>query len=139
MQVIYYFLKTHHNKNMKLPKIKLPSSKLPIIGYIKRYWILLAVITILIWAYTSGALALTMRGALLIPIFTLIAGASALLLRNVYNRKTTDKYVDEKDLIKNDWENLTPFQRIAITKAEFLIYFFGGSIIAAGLVIIINV
>jgi hypothetical protein len=124
---------------MKFPKIKLPSSKLPIIGYIKRYWVLLAAIAILIWAYTSGALALTMRGALLIPIFTLIAGASALLLRNVYNRKTTDKYVDEKDLIKNDWENLTPFQRIAITKAEFLIYFFGGSIIAAGLVIIINV
>jgi hypothetical protein len=124
---------------MKFPKIKLPSSKLPIIGYIKRYWILLVVIAILIWAYTSGALALTMRGALLIPIFTLIAGASALLLRNVYNRKTTDKYVDEKDLIKNDWENLTPFQRIAITKAEFLIYFFGGAIIAAGLVIIINV
>ena len=124
---------------MKIPKIKLPSSKLPIIGYIKRYWILLVVIAILIWAYTSGALALTMRGALLIPIFTLIAGASALLLRNVYNRKTTDKYVDEKDLIKNDWENLTPFQRIAITKAEFLIYFFGGAIIAAGLVIIINV
>ena len=58
---------------MKLPKIKLPSSKLPIINYIKRYWILLLVITVLIWAYTSGALALTMRGALLIPIFTLIA------------------------------------------------------------------
>ena len=124
---------------MKLPKIKLPSSKLPIIGYIKRYWILLAVITILIWAYTSGALALTMRGALLIPIFTLIAGASALLLRNVYNRKTTDRYADDKDWITKDWDSLTPFQRIVITKGEFLIYFFGGSIIAAGLVIIINV
>jgi len=124
---------------MKIPKIKLPSSKLPIIGYIKRYWILLAVIAILIWAYTSGALALTMRGALLIPIFTLIAGASALLLRNVYNRKTTDRYVDDKDSITKDWDSLTPFQRIVITKGEFLIYFFGGAIIAAGLVIIINV
>jgi len=124
---------------MKLPKIKLPSSKLPIIGYIKRYWILLLVIAVLIWAYTSGALALTMRGALLIPIFTLIAGASALLLRNVYNRKTTDKYADDKDWITKDWDSLTPFQRIVITKAEFLIYFFGGAIIAAGLVIIINV
>lgn len=124
---------------MKLPKIKLPSSKLPIINYIKRYWILLLVITVLIWAYTSGALALTMRGALLIPIFTLIAGASGLLLRNVYNRKTTDKYVDDKDLIKNDWNSLTPFQRIVITKVEFLAYFVGGCLIAAGLVIIINV
>ena len=124
---------------MKLPKIKLPSSKLPIIGYIKRYWVLLAVITILIWAYTSGALALTMRGALLIPIFTLIAAASALLLRNVYNRRTTDRYSDDNDWITRDWDSLTPFQRIVITKAEFLIYFFGGSIIAAGLVIIINV
>jgi len=84
-------------------------------------------------------LALTMRGALLIPIFTLIAAASALLLRNVYNRKTTDKYADDKDWITKDWGSLTPFQRIVITKAEFLIYFFGGSIIAAGLVIIINV
>ena len=124
---------------MKLPKIKLPSSKLPIINYIKRYWILLLVITVLIWAYTSDALALTMRGALLIPIFTLIAGASGLLLRNVYNRKTTDKYVDDKDLIKNDWNSLTPFQRIVITKVEFLAYFAGGCLIAAGLVIIINV
>ena len=124
---------------MKLPKIKLPSSNSPIIGYIKRYWILLLVIAVLIFAYTSGALALTMRGALLIPIFTLIAAASALLLRNVYNRKTTDKYADDKDWITKDWDSLTPFQRIVITKAEFLIYFFGGSIIAAGLVIIINV
>ena len=124
---------------MTLPKIKFPSSKMPIISYIKRYWILLAAIALLIWAYTSGTLALTMRGALLIPIFTLIAAASALLLRNVYNRKTTDKYADDKEWITRDWDSLTPFQRIAITKAEFLIYFFGGSIIAAGLVIIINV
>jgi len=124
---------------MKLPKIKLPSSTSPVIGYIKRYWILLLVIAVLIFAYTSGALALTMRGALLLPIFTLIAAASALLLRNVYNRKTTEKYADDKDWIAKDWDSLTPFQRIAITKAEFLIYFFGGSIIAAGLVIIINV
>jgi hypothetical protein len=124
---------------MKFPKIKLPSSKLPIIGYIKRYWVLLAAIAILIWAYTSGALALTMRGALLIPIFTLIAGASALLLRNVYNRKTTDRYADDSDKIKVDWDELTPLQRILITKAEFLVYFAGGCVIAAGLVIIINV
>ena len=124
---------------MKLPKIKLPSSTSPVIGYIKRYWILLLVIAVLIFAYTSGALALTMRGALLIPIFTLIAAASALLLRNVYNRRTTDRYSDDNEWITKDWDSLTPFQRIAITKAEFLIYFFGGSIIAAGLVIIINV
>lgn len=124
---------------MKLPKIKLPSSKSPIIDYVKRYWILLAVIAVLIWAYTSGALAVTMRGALLIPIFTLIAGASGLLLRNVYNRKTTDRYASDSDKIKTDWDELTPLQRIIITKAEFLAYFAGGCIIAAGLVIIINV
>lgn len=114
-------------------------SKLPIIGYIKRYWILLAVIAILVWAYASGALALTMRGALLIPIFTLLSGASALLLRNTFNRSTTDKYVDDKQWIKRDWGNLTPFQRILLTKIEFACYFVGGCIIAAGLVIIINV
>jgi len=112
---------------------------MPIIGYIKRYWILLAVIAILIWAYTSGSLALTMRGALLIPIFTLIAGAAGLLLRNVYNRKTTDKYVDNKDWISRDWADITPFQRLLLTKIEALAYFLGGCVIAAGLVIIINV
>lgn len=114
-------------------------SKLPIIGYIKRYWILLGVIAILIWAYASGALALTMRGALLIPIFTLLGGASALLLRNTFNRLTTDKYVDDKDWIKRDWASLTPFQRILMTKVEFAVYFIGGCLVAAGLVIIINV
>jgi len=124
---------------MKLENIKLPSFKSPVLDYLKRYWILLAVIAVLIWAYTSGALALTMRGALLIPIFTLIAGASALLLRNTFNRKTTDKYVSDKDLIKRDWDSLTPMQRILITKSEYAAYFLGGCIIAAGLVIIINV
>ncbi len=112
---------------------------IPILSYIKRYWILLAVIGILIWTYTSGALALTMRGALIIPIFVLISAAASLLLRNVFNRKTTDKYVDHKTWIALDWSNLTPFQRILITKIEFLSYFIGGCIIAAGLVIIINV
>lgn len=113
--------------------------KLPIIGYLKRYWILLAVIAILVWAYASGALALTMRGALLIPIFTLIAGASALLLRNTFNRATTDRYVDDKNWIKRDWDSLTPIQRLILTKVEYAVYFLGGCIIAAGLVIIINV
>ena len=112
---------------------------IPILSYIKRYWILLAVIGILIWTYTSGALALTMRGALIIPIFVLISAAASLLLRNVFNRKTTDKYVDHKTWIALDWSNLSPFQRILITKIEFLTYFLGGCIVAAGLVIIINV
>ncbi|NVM38428.1 MAG: hypothetical protein HWN81_22745 [Candidatus Lokiarchaeota archaeon] len=80
-----------------------------------------------------------MRGALLIPIFTLIAGASGLLLRNTFNRSTTDQYVDNKTWIKRDWDSLTPAQRILFTKIEYGIYFLGGCIIAAGLVIIINV
>lgn len=112
---------------------------LPVVGYIKRYWILLAVIAILVWAYASGALALTMRGALLIPIFTLTAGASGLLLRNTFNRSTTDKYVDDKEWIKRDWDSLTAKERLFLTKLEYGIYFLGGCIIAAGLVIIINV
>jgi hypothetical protein len=112
---------------------------LPVVGYLKRYWILLAVIFVLIWAYTSGALALTMRGALIIPIFLTISAAAALLLRNVFNRRTTDKYVDNKDLIERDWASLSPFQKILLTKIEFAVYFLGGCIIAAGLVIIINV
>ena len=113
-------------------------SKLPIIGYIKRYWILLAAIGILVWAYTSGTLALTMRGALLIPIFTLVAGASGLLLRNTFNRSTTDQYVDNKTWVKRDWDSLTPMQRILFTKIEYAVYFLGGCIIAAGLVIVVN-
>lgn len=110
--------------------------KLPIITYIKRYWVLLAVIAVLVWAYASSSLSLTMRGALIIPIFTLIAGASGLLLRNVYNRLTTDRYVDDKVWIKRDWDSLTPFQRILITKVEALVYFIGGCLVAAGLAIV---
>ena len=117
--------------------------KLPIITYIKRYWPLLLVLAVLIYAYTSGALGLAMKGLLLIPIFTLTAAASGLLLRNVYNRSTTDKYVDSKEdgvkQITKDWDSLTPFQKIVLTKIEALVYFVGGALIAAGLVIIINV
>ena len=113
--------------------------KLPIINYIKRYWPLLLVLGLLIFAYTSGTLAVAMKGLLLIPIFTLTACASGLLLRNVYNRSTTDRYVDDKDWINKDWDSLTPWQRILITKVEALTYFAGGALIAAGLVIIINV
>lgn len=125
-------MNTKQNKIMNL-------LKLPIISYIKRYWILLAATALLIWAYTSGTLALTMRGALLIPIFTLVAAASGLLLRNVFNRRTTDKYVENESWITRDWADLTPFQRILLTKIEYAIYFLGGCVIAAGLVIIINV
>lgn len=113
--------------------------KIPIITYLKRYWPLLLVLAVLIYAYTSGAIGVAMKGLLLIPIFTLTAAASGLLLRNVYNRKTTDRYVDDKELITKDWDSLTSWQRILITKAEALAYFLGGSLIAAGLVIIINV
>ena len=113
--------------------------KIPIISYIKRYWPLLLVLGVLIFAYTSGALAVAMKGLLLIPIFTLTACASGFLLRNVYNRSTTDRYVDDKEWITKDWDSLTPWQRILITKIEALSYFVGGTLIAAGLVIIINV
>ena len=113
--------------------------KLPIITYLKRYWPLLLVLGVLIYAYTSGTIGVAMKGLLLIPIFTLTAAASGLLLRNVYNRQTTDRYADEKELIRKDWDSLTPFQRILFLKGEALTYFIGGSLIAAGLVIIINV
>lgn len=113
--------------------------KLPIITYIKRYWPLLIVLGVLIYAYTCGAIGVAMKGLLLIPIFTLTAAASGLLLRNVYNRSTTDRYVDNKLLLRKDWDSLTPWQRILITKVEALTYFAGGALIAAGLVIIINV
>jgi len=117
---------------MKIPKI-------PIISYVKRYWPLLLVLAALIFAYTSGTLAVAMKGLLLIPIFTLTAAASGLLLRNVYNRATTDRYVDDKEWITRDWDSLTPWQRILLTKVEALTYFTGGALIATGLVIIINV
>ena len=113
--------------------------KLPIITYLKRYWPLLAVLGVLIYAYTSGTVGVAMKGLLLIPIFTLTAAASGLLLRNVYNRATTDRYVDDKEWITKDWDSLTSWQRILITKVEALTYFAGGALIAAGLVIIINV
>jgi len=113
--------------------------KLPIITYAKRYWPLLLELAVLIYAYTSGTIGVAMKGILLIPIFTLSAAASGLLLRNVYNRSTTDKYVDDKVQLTKDWESLTSYERIKLMKFEALTYFMGGSIIAAGLVIIINV
>ena len=113
--------------------------KLPIITYIKRYWPLLLVLSVLIFAYTSGALGVAMKGLLLIPIFTLTAAASGLLLRNVYNRSTTDKYVDDKEKLLEDWDALSSYERVKLMKLEALTYFIGGSLIAAGLVIIINV
>ena len=113
--------------------------KLPIITYAKRYWPLLLALAVLIYAYTSGTIGVAMKGILLIPIFTLSAAASGLLLRNVYNRSTTDKYVDDKVQLTKDWESLTSYERIKLMKLEFLTYFIGGSLIGAGLVIIINV
>lgn len=94
---------------------------------------MLAILAVLIYAYKSGSLALAMRGALLVPIFILISAASVLLLRNVLNRKTTDPYVDDKHWLKRDWADLTPFQRVLLTKVEAAAYFLGASIIAATL------
>ncbi|MGE9268310.1 MAG: hypothetical protein ACQKBY_09455 [Verrucomicrobiales bacterium] len=113
--------------------------KLPaIIDYLKRYWMLLAVLAVLIIAYVSGVLGVTVRGALLIPIFLLTSAAGALLLRNVFNRDTTDPYVDGKRL-KEEWNTLSPFQRVLLTKLEFIAYLVAGCLIAAGLLLIIQV
>lgn len=109
---------------------------IPILSYIKRYWFMLAILAVLIYAYKSGSIALAMRGALLVPIFILISAASVLLLRNVLNRKTTDPYVDDKLWLKRDWADLTPFQRVLLTKVEAAAYFLGASIIAATLLTI---
>lgn len=106
---------------------------IPILSYIKRYWFMLVILAVLIYAYKSGSIALALRGALLVPIFIMICAASVLLLRNVLNRKTTDPYVDDKDWLKRDWADLTPFQRVMLTKAEAAAYFIGASLIAASL------
>lgn len=113
--------------------------KIPLFAFVRRYWILLVVLAVMIWAYSSGVLAVTMRGALLIPIFTLMAGVSGLLLRHTFNRRTTDRYVADRDGLAADWGSMAPWMRVVITKVEYLGYFLGGCLIAAGLVIIINV
>ncbi len=112
---------------------------IPVLEYVKRYWLLLAAILVLIVAYRTGTIALSVRGLFLIPIFTLTAAAAALLLRNVYNRHTTDRYVHSRRWLEKDWSALTPFQRIVLLKLETLVYFLGGCLVAAGLVIVIHV
>lgn len=120
----------------------------PIIDYLKRYWLILVVLGALISLYLSGTLGVTMHGALIIPIFLMIAAGSALLLRDLFNRKTTDPYVSEKteledgskvSRIEAEWNALTPFQRILLTKVEFAVYLIVAGTVAAALIFIVSI
>ena len=111
----------------------------PIPSYIRRYWPLLALVAVLIAAFNLSALGTALRGSILIPMLGTIALLSSLLLRNVFNRDTTDKFVKAKASYKAAWNGLSDYEKMFLTKLELGTYFLGTCLLGAGLLIIINV
>ena len=112
---------------------------IPIVGWLVGHWaVILAFIGALV-LYTQGHLALTARGALLIPLFILMAIVGTTFASNVALRGTSARHRRNKELWEKDWKELTPFQRVIVCKIDVWIIFVIAGLIAASVLLLVNI
>ena len=112
---------------------------IPVVGWITGHWMLLAALACVIYAYISGDLALTLRGALLIPIFALMVRAASTFVTNVGSRGVTSTFRRDSDKFQEAFDAMTPFQKILIVKIEVWLWVVVCAMIAAATLLLINI
>lgn len=101
-------------------------------AYFKRYWVLLALFGIAVALIFSNVIFDALGTMVYLPALTLGAALSALLLRNVINRDTTDADADS-GYTARAWKRLSARDRAIWAKVEILAYFLGACLIASAL------
>lgn len=105
---------------------------LAVVSFFARYWIILLILGILAAVIITGVL-WTVAGAMIwIPALTVGAMATALLLRNIFNRQTTDADADS-GRYDEMWEGLDDKTKVLYTIVQLLGYFIGACIVAASM------
>jgi len=115
-----------------LRKILLAIKGLPVISFLWRYWLILALLAIFAGLIFSNSLFAVVGMFIYIPALSLGSLAFALLLRNVFNDDTTDADADS-GRFRREWDELEPKTRVTLTVVQILVYLFCVSIITAAL------
>ncbi len=120
--------------NTKLEKIR----NIPVIGWIVGHWMVIVALFIAIYAYKSGTLALSARGALLIPIFALMVRAASTLMTSISQRGVIGDF-RRSDAFDKAFNEMTPFQKILICKIGRWLWVIVCAMIACATLILINI
>lgn len=101
-------------------------------NFIKRYYKLLAVAALFIVLSRFDAVFSLIGTFLYLPALVAAAAATGLLLRNLFNDKTSDAHVDSGEYVKV-WNELEPKERFKYTYWQWITYFIGACIVAAAI------
>ena len=129
--------RTVMNKQLKDTYTRLRN--IPFVGWIVGHWSVILAFAGVLFLYTTGDLALTGRAVLMIPMFVLMSIVSATLATNVALRGTSAKHRRNKTAWEDDWQSLTPFQRVIVCKTDTWIVLIISGIIAAATLLLVNV
>jgi hypothetical protein len=102
-------------------------------AFVARYRVLLALFALAVALIFSNVLFDAIGAMIYLPALTIGASLSALLLRNVINRDTTDADADS-GYTTRAWRRLGYRDRALWAKIEILAYFLGACLIASALV-----
>lgn len=103
-----------------------------LIAFFGRYWWLFVIFAAAVLIIFSNVLFDALGLLIYLPAFTTGAAITALLIRNVINRDTTDADADS-GYTTRAWRKLPSRDRVIWSKIEILVYFLGACLIAAAL------
>jgi hypothetical protein len=104
----------------------------PIVSFFLRYWLIVSLLSAFIGLIASNALFSVVGMLIYLPALSLGALSTALLLRNIFNSKTTDQDADTGRFNK-EWDELDGRTRVILTVIQILVYLLCVSMITAAL------
>ena len=103
-----------------------------LLGYLRRYWPILILLAVA-WLLPTSNSAFAMLGMVVyVPAAALTVVATALLMRHLVNRKTTDDY-RAKGQLKLDWASLPANQKVWVFKIELWVWILALAIVCAAI------
>jgi len=106
---------------------------LPILSFLRRYWWLIVILYIGYVMVRSESVFAVLDVFGYLPLAFASWVGLVLLWRNLFNRKTTDQYVDSGRYVK-DFDSLPAREKVWFTMIQAGCYLVGGAIITAAIV-----
>lgn len=107
-------------------------AKLPVIAAIRRYWVLFTLLALCGGLLLSNLLWPVFGAFLWVPALSLGAVGTALLIRNVFNSKTSDLDADS-GRFEREWHDLDSRTRVILTVVQLSVYILAAAIVAAAI------
>lgn len=104
----------------------------PLVSYLARYWWVVAILWVAYVAARADSVFAVLDVFAYLPLAFAAWVALPLLWRNIFNRNTTDRYVDEKKY-QEDFQKLDYAHKVDLTVRQMGHYLIGSAIIVHAL------